>query len=160
MSERGGEVVMSDRPVPDMSIEKLTSRNLKRAYNVMHVGANKLFKNLEITVAQFDLLETILVSENQCLTIQDIASRTVSLQPNITRMVAELEIAGLVERTSGTDRRIVIVKPTPKGKNMIIEIQKSLLEFHVFQYRNLSREDLNLLNELLVKISQPDTAYA
>ena len=146
---------MSDSPISDMPIEKLTSRNLKRAYNVMHVGANKLFKSLEITVAQFDLLETILLSENQALTIQDIASRTVCLQPNITRMVAELESAGLVERTSGTDRRIVIVQLTSKGKELIIEIQKSLLEFHIFQYKNLTKEELYLLNELLVKISQP-----
>ena len=146
---------MSNDTFTKMPIEKLTSRNLKRAYNLMHVGANKLFKNMEITVAQFDLLETLHLSDNQALTIQDIASRTVSLQPNITRMVAELENSGLVERSSGTDRRIVIVRLTPKGKEMIVEIQKSLLDFHIFQYRNLSKEDLNLLNELLVKISQP-----
>ena len=146
---------MSNVSIPDMPIEKLTSRNLKRAYNVMHVGSNKLFKSMEITVAQFDLLETILVSENQALTIQDIASKTVSLQPNITRMVAELESAGLVERSSGTDRRIVIVKLTPRGKQLVIEIQKPLFDLHVSQYKNLSKEELNQLNELLTKISQP-----
>ena len=74
---------MSNAPMSNMPIEKLTSRNLKRAYNVLHVGSNKLFKNMEITVAQFDLLETILVSENQALTIQDIASRTVSLKTRV-----------------------------------------------------------------------------
>ncbi len=146
---------MSDTTLPKMPIEKLTSRNLKRAYNIMHVGSNKLFKNMEITVAQFDLLETILLSENQALTIQDIASRTVSLQPNITRMVAELENAGLVERSSGTDRRIVIVKLTPRGEQLVIESQKALLELHVAQYKNLSKEEINELNELLFKISQP-----
>ena len=98
----------------DMPIEKQTSRNLKRAYNIMHVGSNKLFKSFEVTVAQFDLMETILLSENQSLTIQDLASRTISLQPNITRMVAELESAGFVERSSGADRRIVIVQLTPR----------------------------------------------
>lgn len=146
---------MSNAPIPDMPIEKLTSRNLKRAYNVMHVGSNKLFKNMEITVAQFDLLETILLSENQALTIQDIASKTVSLQPNITRMVADLENVGLVERSSGTDRRIVIVKLTPRGKQLVTECQKSLFDLHVSQYKNLSKEELNQLNELLGKISQP-----
>jgi DNA-binding MarR family transcriptional regulator len=145
---------MSNKTITKMPIEKLTSRNLKRAYNVMHVGANKLFKGFEITVAQFDLLETILLSDDQALTIQDIASRTVCLQPNITRMVAELESAGLVERKSGSDRRIVIVQLTPRGKEMVTEIQKYLLEFHIFQYKNLTEDELNLLNELLIKISQ------
>lgn len=146
---------MSETTIPVMPIEKSTSRNLKRAYNVMHVGSNKLFKNLEITVAQFDLLETILLSENQALTIQDIASRTVSLQPNITRMVAELENAGLVERSSGTDRRIVIVKLTDRGKELITECQKALFDLHVSQYKNLTNKELHQLNELLIKISEP-----
>ena len=88
-------------------------------------------------------------------TIQDIASKTVSLQPNITRMVAELENAGLVERTSGTDRRIVIVKLTPRGKELVIQIQKPLLDLHVSQYKYLSKEELSQLNELLIKIAQP-----
>jgi len=146
---------MNGANIPKMPIEKLTSRNFKRAYNIMHVGANKLFKGMEITVAQFDLLETILLSENTSLSIQDIASKTVSLQPNITRMVAELENAGLVERTSGTDRRIVIVKLTPRGKQLVTECQKSLLDLHVSQYKNLSKEELYQLNDLLIKISQP-----
>lgn len=146
---------MSDKNTSKMPIEKLTSRSLKRAYNIMHVGANKLFKNMEITVAQFDLLETILVSDSQALTIQDIASRTVSLQPNITRMVAELESAGLVERSSGTDRRIVIVRLTPIGKQLVTEGQKSLFDLHVSQYKDLTEEELHQLNELLIKISKP-----
>ena len=147
---------MSDIPEPsNMAIEKLTSRNLKRVYNVMHVGANRLFKNTEITVAQFDLMETILLSKNQSLTIQDLASRTVCLQPNITRMVAELEIAGLVERSSGADRRIVIVKLTPKGIEQVEKMQKPLFEYHVSQYKNLTREELYSLNDILEKLSLP-----
>lgn len=139
----------------DMPIEKQTSRNLKRAYNIMHVGSNKLFKSFEVTVAQFDLMETILLSENQSLTIQDLASRTISLQPNITRMVAELESAGFVERSSGADRRIVIVQLTPRGIEMVEIMQKHLYEFHVSQYKNLTKEETRLLNDLLEKISRP-----
>ena len=139
----------------DMPIEKQTSRNLKRAYNIMHVGSNKLFKSFEVTVAQFDLMETILLSENQALAIQDLASRTISLQPNITRMVAELESAGFVERSSGADRRIVIVRLTPRGIEMVEIMQKHLYEFHVSQYKNLTKEETHLLNDLLEKISRP-----
>lgn len=147
---------MSNNTKPsDMPIEKQTSRNLKRAYNIMHVGSNKLFKEFEITVAQFDLMETILLSENQALTIQDLASRTVSLQPNITRMVAELENASFVERSSGEDRRIVIVRLTPKGTELVAGIQRHLYEFHVTQYTNLTKEEIYQLNGLLKKIIHP-----
>jgi len=145
---------MSNIPDTDIPFEKLLSRNLKRAYNIMHTGTSKLFKNIEITVAQFDLMETILLSQKQALSIQDLASRTVSYQPNITRMVAELENADLVERASGVDRRSVIVQLTPKGKRLVAEIQKPLMELHLSQYNNLSKDELLMLNEMLERISQ------
>lgn len=146
---------MSKIQETDIPIEKLISRNLKRAYNIMHAGTNRLFKNIEITVAQFDLMETILLSQKQALSIQDLALNTVSYQPNITRMVAELENAGLVERSSGDDRRTVMVQLTPKGKQLVTEIQKPLLELHLSQYQSLSKGELYLLNEMLIKISKP-----
>ena len=139
----------------DMPIEKLVSRNFKHTYDIMHVDIYKLFKNFEITIAQFDLMETILLSSKQTLTIQELASSTVSLQPNITRMVTVLEKAGLLKRSSGTDRRIAMINVTPKGKRLVAEIQKSLLELHLTQYQNLSKGELFLLNEMLEKISQP-----
>ena len=65
---------MSNNPKPDIPIEKILSRNLKRAYNIMHAGTYKVFKDLEITAAQFDLMETILLSEKKALSIQELAS--------------------------------------------------------------------------------------
>jgi DNA-binding MarR family transcriptional regulator len=146
---------MSDTQQMDIPIENVASKNLKRAYNIMHVGTNRLFKNTGITVAQFDLMETILLSEEQALSIQDLTEKTVCLQPNITRMVAELEGAGLVVRKSGTDRRIVMVELTPKGAEMVKAIQKPLFKFHLSQYKNLTIEELHLFNALLEKLSQP-----
>ena len=146
---------MDKTPETDMPIEKLVSRNFKHTYDIMHVDIYKLFKNFEITIAQFDLMETILLSSKQTLTIQELASSTVSLQPNITRMVTVLEKAGLLKRSSGTDRRIAMVRVTPKGKRLVTEIQKSLLEMHLNQYRNLSKGELLMLNEILIKISRP-----
>jgi len=143
---------MSEAYKPDIPIEKSTSKNLKRAYNIMHVGTNRVFKNTAITVAQFDLMETILLSKDQALSIQDLTERTVCLQPNITRMVAELESTGLVMRKSGTDRRIVMVQLTPLGAEMVAGIQKPLYEFHLLQYKNLTGEELSLLNDLLGKL--------
>lgn len=144
---------MSNISKPDVPIEKILSRNLKRAYNIMHGGTYKVFKNLEITAGQFDLMETILLSRKKALSIQELALSTVSFQPNITRMVVGLENDGFVERSSGEDRRIVMVSVTPKGEKIVAEIQKSLLELHLSQYKNLSREELYLLNDMLIKIS-------
>ena len=143
---------MSKKQETDIPIEKALSKTLKRAYNIMHVTSNKIFKNSKITVAQFDMMETILLSPEKGLSIQDISKKTVSLQPNTTRMVADLENAGLVERSSGEDRRTVIVKVTPKGKSIVTDIQKPLMQSHFDQYQNLNEEEKHQLNELLEKI--------
>lgn len=146
---------MSEAQLPKIAIEKSASKNLKRVYNIMHVGTNRLFKNTDITVAQFDLMETILLSTDQALSIQELTEKTVCLQPNITRMVAELESSGFVIRRSGTDRRIVMVQLTPKGKEAVEKAQKPLFEFHLTQYKNLTKEELILLSNLLEKLARP-----
>jgi DNA-binding MarR family transcriptional regulator len=146
---------MSEAQKMDIPIENVTSKNLKRAYNIMHVGTNRLFKNTGITVAQFDLMETILLSKDQALSVQELTEKTICLQPNITRMVAELEGAGLVMRKSGADRRIVMVQLTPKGAEMVATIQKPLFEFHLSQYKNLTIEELHLFNAMLEKLARP-----
>ena len=145
---------MSKTAESDIPIEKTLSRNLKRAYNIMHGGTYKVFKNIEITAAQFDLMETILLSQKKTLSIQELTSDTVSYQPNITRMVVGLESDGFVKRSSGDDRRIVMVSVTSKGIKLVAEIEKSLMKLHLSQYKDLSQEDLHLLNEMLIKISR------
>lgn len=113
---------------------------------------------MEITISQFDLMETILLSE-ETLTIQALASKTLNLQPNITKLVVDLENKGMATRTNGKDRRTVIVRLTPKGIEMVKKFQKPLLEMHYLQFKNLSKEEVRTLYELLVKITQPDNSF-
>ena len=146
---------IKDKKIP---IEKTLSRNLKSAYNYMHVEVKKIFKNLEINVIQFDLMESILFSKEKMLSIQELALKTLSVQPNITKNITELENAGLVERLSVDDRRIAMIHVTPKGEHLVGEIQKILHEFHLSQYQPLTNEEKYLLDELLKKITPlPDS---
>ena len=139
----------------DMPIEKQLFRNLKNAYDLLHIELFKLFKKFEITVAQFDLMETILFSPNRALSIRELASSTVSLQPNITRAVAILEKSGLVRRTkSQTDRRTVIVGLTSKGERLLARIQPPLLDLHIAQFGKFSADELRIFNKLARKTSR------
>ncbi|MGD9163107.1 MAG: winged helix DNA-binding protein [Desulfobacteraceae bacterium] len=134
-------------------IEKSLSRNLKRAYNFMHIEVKNFFKKLEISIIQFDLMETILFSKEKMLSVQELTSKTLSVQPNTTKNITELENAGFVERLSGKDRRIVMIRVTPKGKKFVVEMQKYLQEFYLSQFQPLTVEERYLLNDLLLKIS-------
>lgn len=134
-------------------IEKSLSRNLKRAYNYMHIETKKMFKKLEISIIQFDLLETILFSKEKMLSIQELTSKTLSVQPNTTKNITELENAGFVERLSVEDRRIVMIKVAPKGEKFVNEMQKKMYEFYLSEFQPLTKKEKNLLNDLLLKIS-------
>jgi DNA-binding MarR family transcriptional regulator len=135
-----------------LPLEKKAFRNLKRTYDKLHVEFFKLLKRFEITGPQFDLIETILLSKEGTLSIQELAERMVSLQPNITRMVDGLELAGLLRRVKGeNDRRIVKVKLTNAGHELIEMIRVPLLELHMAQFAHLSEDELRLFNHLLEK---------
>lgn len=142
---------LTSKKIPlDIPIEKLVFRNLKRAYDTLHVETFKLFKNFEITLGQFDLMETILLSEKKALSVQEIAVKTVSLQPNITREIAALTKIGLVSRTKNkNDRRTVLVQLTERGKQLLKDIQKPLLDLHFSQFKEFTKNDLYLFNEFL-----------
>lgn len=143
---------MSHSKEKDVPIEKILSRNLKRAYNIMHSATSRLFKEYQITPVQFELMETVLLSNKHALSIQGITSSMVSYQPNVTRLVIILEDKGMLVRSGGIDRRFVMVQITSKGRELVDEIQKQLLEIHYSQYKKLSKAELSLLNELLKKI--------
>ena len=145
----------SENTLLETPVEKLLFQNLKRAYDSLHVKAYQLFKPFKITIGQFDLMESILNSPEKVLSIQQIAQRTVSLQPNVTRSVGILEKTGLVSCTkNASDGRIVMVKLTKKGARLISEIQKPLLDLHIEQFKDFNRDELRLFNIFVKRIVQ------
>ena len=144
-----------EKPLPRIPVEKRLFRNLKRAHDSLHVKAYKLFKPYKITMGQFDLMETILLSPDKALSIQEIALCTVSLQPNVTRSVGKLEKANLVSCTkSSNDNRTVMVTLTEEGTRLISRIQKPLLELHISQFKNFEYDELISFNNFVKRIFQ------
>ena len=119
----------------------------------MHSATSRLFKEYQITPVQFELMETILLSDKHTMSIQEITSSMVNYQPNVTRLVTILEDEGMLVRSGGIDRRFVMVQLTLKGRELVDKIQKQLLEIHYSQYKNISKAELSLLDELLTKIT-------
>ena len=147
----------SENDFENLTLEKKAFRNLKRTYDAIHVNFFKLFKSFKITGAAFDLLETILLSKKASLSIQDLSERMVTRQPNITRTVVGLELAGLLKREkSENDRRIVLVKLTNYGYQLIESIRVQLLELHKAQFAHLSEDELRTFIYLLEKVRYPE----
>jgi DNA-binding MarR family transcriptional regulator len=79
-----------------------------------------------------------------------IASDMVARDPDVTRLVDRLEKAGLVERRrSEDDRRVVLVRITPKGRALLRRLHDPVLALHRKQLAALGRERLRALSDLL-----------
>lgn len=90
-------------------------------------------------------------------TCSEIGRDLVTLVPDVTRLVDRLEKLALVERRRCTeDRRVVYVRITRKGLDLLSKIDAPLLELHESQFAHMTRAELADLSRLLVKARRPD----
>lgn len=96
--------------------------------------------------SEFILLATINHSigpDSRGIKISDLSTRLQITPPGVTHRINSLEEGGYVERLADSaDRRVVLVKPTAKGKH-IIEL--------------MNAEFLETLNELIVFLGEQDS---
>ena len=76
-----------------------------------------------ITASQLSVLTTL--ARHEALTLGELAAHEGVQPPSVTRMVDNLERAGLVARgASPTDRRTVMARLTPKGRKAVEDIRR------------------------------------
>ena len=84
-------------------------------------------------------------------TMEGIGADMVARDPDVTRLVDRLERAGLVERRrSEEDRRVVVVRITPKGRGLLRRLRGPVLELHRAQLGSMGEPRLRELCDLLV----------
>ena len=133
-------------------LEKEVFHNFKLTYDKLVFELFDLFKDHGITLTQYDVLETIKKASRTGLPLLKIGARMLSRQPDVTRIVDRLEDFGFVTRVRDTkDRRVVYVRLSRSGLALCEKIESSLLELHRDQFGHLSKSEMKLLNQLLIK---------
>jgi DNA-binding MarR family transcriptional regulator len=113
---------------------------------------DKFFEPWGITLLQFNVLRILYVRDTEVegLPTGYFAPRLLTVNPDVPRMLDRLVKSELIERAaSPTDRRIVLVKLTQKGIDLIEEITPALLEHNKKLFGDLPVGDLKQLGELL-----------
>ncbi len=123
--------------------------NIKYTANWLNSKENDFFKPYGISPQQYNILR-ILRGAKQKIKVQIVKDRMIERAPNATRLMDKLCDKSFIERErSESDRRVVYVKITNKGLELLSTIDKnnnlSFLE-------NLSNEEAILLSNLLDKI--------
>jgi DNA-binding MarR family transcriptional regulator len=112
-------------------------------------GLVQVLKTEDLSATQYNVLR-ILRGAPEGLPCGEIASRMITRDPDVTRLLDRLEKRGLISRCRETkDRRTVMARITPDGLKLLSRLDEPVQAAHRKQLGHLGRERLRVLTELL-----------
>lgn len=126
--------------------------NLLYTYGWVMERTKELFASEDITPQQFNILRILRGSHPQPLSTLQIRERMLDKMSDTSRIVDRLIAKGLLKKgTCKTDRRLVDVMITDKGKKLLERLDERQDELDKV-VGNLTEEEAATLSELLDKI--------
>ena len=123
--------------------------DLLRTTDMLSRGLVAILKTEEVSPTQYNVLR-ILRGAPQGLPCGEIASRMITRDPDITRLLDRLEKRNLISRCrESTDRRMVMARITPEGLKLLGRLDGPVEEGHRGQLGHLGSDRLRALTELL-----------
>src|ERR1700732_3661453 len=129
--------------------EEAAFLDLLRTTDTLSRGLVKVLKTEDVSGTQYNVLR-ILRGSPEGLPCGEIASRMITRDPDITRLLDRLEKRGLISRCRETkDRRMVMARITPEGLKLLARLDEPVQTAHRKQLGHLGRGRLRALTELL-----------
>ncbi len=129
--------------------EEAAFLDLLRTTDMLSRGLLKVIKAEDLSSTQYNVLR-ILRGSPQGLLCGEIASRMITRDPDVTRLLDRLEKRGLISRCrEARDRRTVMARISPEGLQALARLDEPVLAAHRRQLGHLGRERLRTLAELL-----------
>ena len=129
--------------------EEMAFLDLLRTTDMLSRGLVEIFKAEDLSSTQYNVLR-ILRGAPEGLPCGEIASRMITRDPDITRLLDRMEKRGLISRCRETkDRRMVMARITPEGLKLLGRLDEPVEEGHRRQLGHLGRDRLRALTELL-----------
>ena len=114
---------------PFASVEEEALLNLARTYGFIQQQMAEFFKQFQLTPTQYNILRILRGAGRDGVTCSQAAERMVTADPDVTRLLDRLERAGLARRSRlKQDRRVVQARITPKGLNLLAELDRPMIE--------------------------------
>ena len=107
----------------------------------------------DLTASQYDVLRILRGAHPKSLTVGEIANRTITRDPDITRLVDRLDARGLVKRTrSDEDRRVVQVEIVRKGLDLLQRLDPHSARMPRAMIGHVAPRKLRQLSKLLAEV--------
>lgn len=144
--------VAPDRPRSKAEVcpEEAVFVDLLRTVDLLSRGPYQLLRDHDLSSNQYNVLR-ILRGAPEGLLCGEIASRMISRDPDITRLLDRLEKRALIGRCrENPDRRKVLVRITPAGLELLSRLDGPMCEVHRRQLGLLGPERLRDLSSLVL----------
>jgi DNA-binding MarR family transcriptional regulator len=129
--------------------EEAAFLDLLRTTDMLSRGLVQVLKTENISATQYNVLR-ILRGAPEGLPCGEIASRMITRDPDITRLLDRLEKRSLTSRSREvSDRRTVMTRITPEGLKLLARLDEPVQEAHRKQLGHLGRVRLRTLSDLL-----------
>ena len=143
------DVLKSTAP---MDNSKKIIMNIIYTQNVITENFNEILKPYDISSEQFNVLRILRGQKGNPANMCVIQERMLAKTSNTTRLVDKLLLKELVTReVCPENRRKIEVLITPKGLNLLEELEPKVKLHEQSFSKNLSEEEMMQLNELLEK---------
>jgi DNA-binding MarR family transcriptional regulator len=137
--------------------EEVAFLDLLRTTDMLSRGLIQVLKTEDLSATQYNVLR-ILRGAPEGLACGEIASRMITRDPDVTRLLDRLEKRGLISRCRETkDRRTVMARITQEGLKLLTRLDEPVQAAHRKQLGHLGRERLRTLTELL-RVSRSQVA--
>jgi DNA-binding MarR family transcriptional regulator len=131
--------------------EEAAYLELLRTTEMLSHPFQQLFKTEDLSPTQYNVLR-ILRGASGGLTCGEIASRMITRDPDITRLLDRLEKRNLVSRArESKDRRVVLTHIAPDGLQLLARLDVPVRDTHRKLLGHLGPERLQSLSCLLVE---------
>jgi DNA-binding MarR family transcriptional regulator len=131
------------------SLEEAVFLDLLQTTDILSRGLVRVFKAEGISPTQYNVLR-ILRGAPEGLPCGEIASRMITRDPDITRLLDRLERRGLISRSREVrDRRTVVARITSNGLELLARLDEPVQDVHRKQLGHLGRQRLRALTSLL-----------
>lgn len=125
--------------------------NIRYTSNWMGQKQLAYMSQYDLTMPQFNILR-ILRGAKDFMSVNTVKERMIEKSPNTTRLMDKLIDKELIERVRcEDDRRVVFVKITDKGLELLAKIDSDFEDQFLF-LKSLSDEEAEQLSQLLDKI--------
>ncbi len=129
--------------------EEAAFLDLLRTTDMLSRGLIQVLKTENVSATQYNVLR-ILRGSPEGLPCGEIASRMITRDPDVTRLLDRMEKRGLISRCRETrDRRTVMARITAAGLKLLPRLDEPVQAAHRKQLGHLGRERLRALTELL-----------